>query len=365
MAGPGEAVPGGDRRRLEAAGVPAPGDGGWGPNTVGKILANPKYTGHMVYGRTRNAGKSQRPGQRRVRPVPIEEWTWSDQPSHPALVSREMWQAAQAVGRDHEGVRDAEVPTTQPGRRYSLRSRLHCAQCGRRMTGITRPGRTPASNSYTYYLCPGARATPATPTAAPTHVRAAIREETITAAISGFLDQFVLGHDRDAMLARHLPATAAAETARRQAQAAEISRKIARNQASAQGLITELAQLGADNSPAAAEYRKRIREHHADLFNATTALQSKLDELRRAGRQRQRRRPHHRAPLRRRPPQPRPPRRPRSPLRRPRHPRHHPRRQKPGHHPRHHHRRHPGDRRRAPRRPPNRHRQLGQDPRPG
>jgi hypothetical protein len=82
------------------------------------------------------------------------------------------------------------------------------------------------------------------------------------------------------MLAQHLPATAAAETARRQAQAAELERKINRNQASAHGLITELAQLGADTSPAAAEYRKRIREHHAELFNATTALQAKLDQLR-------------------------------------------------------------------------------------
>ncbi|MFY9649331.1 MAG: recombinase family protein [Trebonia sp.] len=57
--------------RLEAAGVPSPGSGGgWGPMTVGKILANPKYTGFMVYGRTKNTGKSQRPGQRKIRSVP-------------------------------------------------------------------------------------------------------------------------------------------------------------------------------------------------------------------------------------------------------------------------------------------------------
>ena len=264
--------------RLEASGVPAPGQGGWGPNTVGKILANPKYTGHMVYGRTRNAGKSQRPGQRKVRPVPAEEWTWSAEPSHPALVTRELWEQAQTVGRDHEGVRDSEVPTTQPGRRYALRSRLHCSQCGRRMTGITRPGRRPGQ-TYTYYLCPWSKGNPRDAHRCAHHVRAAIREDTITAAIGGFLDQFVLGHDRDAMLAAHLPATAAAESARREAQAAELTRKIARNEASAQGLITELAQLGADTSPAAAEYRKRIRAHHADLFNTNQALQAKLDEL--------------------------------------------------------------------------------------
>jgi site-specific DNA recombinase len=264
--------------RLEAAGVPAPGEGGWGPNTVGKILANPKYTGHMVYGRTKNTGKSQRPGQRKTRSVPQEEWTWSKEPSHPALVSRDMWEAAQKVGKDHAGVRDTEVATTQPGRRYALRSRLHCSQCGRRMNGTTRPGRKPGQ-SYTYYICPWRQSNPRDVHRCPGHVRAAMTEDTITTAIGGFLDSYVFGHDRDAMLSKHLPATAADEAARREARAAELGRQIARNQASAKGLITELAQLGDDTSPAAAEYRKRIREHHADLWNATAALQSKLDDL--------------------------------------------------------------------------------------
>ena len=30
--------------------------------TVGKILANPKYIGYMVYGRTKNTGKYPGPG---------------------------------------------------------------------------------------------------------------------------------------------------------------------------------------------------------------------------------------------------------------------------------------------------------------
>lgn len=265
--------------RLEAAGVPAPGGtGGWAPNTVGKILANPKYTGHMVYGRTRNAGKPQRPGQRKIRATPMEEWTWLKDPSHPALVSRDMWEAAQKIGKDHAGVRDAEVPTPQPGHRYALRSRPHFSQCGRRMNGTTRPGRKPG-RCYTYYVCPWRASNPRDLHRCPDHVRAAISEDTITKAISGFLDTYVLGHDRNAMLTVHLPATAADEAARRAAQAGEFGRQIARNQASAKGLITELGQLGDDTSPAAAEYRKRIRTHHNDLWNATAALQATLDDL--------------------------------------------------------------------------------------
>ena len=56
--------------RLDAAGAPSPDGEGWHPTAVGKILANPKYTGYMVYGRTRNTGKSQRAGERKVRAVP-------------------------------------------------------------------------------------------------------------------------------------------------------------------------------------------------------------------------------------------------------------------------------------------------------
>jgi site-specific DNA recombinase len=43
---------------------------GWTEAGVRSILRNPKYTGHMVFGRTRKAG-----GKRGL-PVPAEEWLW-------------------------------------------------------------------------------------------------------------------------------------------------------------------------------------------------------------------------------------------------------------------------------------------------
>ena len=253
--------------RLEAAGAPSPDGAGWSHVTVAKILANPKYTGHMVYGRTRNVGKSQRPGERKVRAVPMAEWTWSPQPAHPALVTRETWEAAQKAGKEHAGVRDAEVPTRQPGRRYALRSRMHCSQCGRRMTGITRtmPGAKGGGTfTYTYYLCPWTPTNPRDVARCPGHARACVREDHLTTAISGFLDKYVLGHDRAAMLETHLPRTAADAAAKRDAAAAELTRRIGRNDAAAKGLITELAQLGDSTSPASVAYRDRIREHFTD-----------------------------------------------------------------------------------------------------
>jgi hypothetical protein len=146
------------------------------------------------------------------------------------------------------------------------------------MSGITRAGRR-EGQSYTYYVCPNNKKNPHGARKCPDHIRAAIREDVITAAIAAFLDQFVLGHDRAAMLARLLPASAADQAARRDAQAAELTRRLARNDAAQKGLIAELAQLGGDTSPATTAYRVRIREHYTELHDAAAALQAQLDAI--------------------------------------------------------------------------------------
>ncbi|MGB6571754.1 MAG: hypothetical protein WBF20_08790 [Trebonia sp.] len=80
------------------------------------------------------------------------------------------------------------------------------------------------------------------------------------------------------MLQAQLPASAAEAAARRDAQAAQLRKRIARNEASQKGLISELAQLGDDTSPAAA-YRKRIREHHTELDSQAAALHAHLEAI--------------------------------------------------------------------------------------
>ena len=56
------------------------------------ILANPKYTGHMVYGRHHN-----RNGHRI--PAPPDQWLWSRAPVHPPIIDRATWDAAQQEPR--------------------------------------------------------------------------------------------------------------------------------------------------------------------------------------------------------------------------------------------------------------------------
>ncbi len=88
---------------------PPPGPtAGWSLALVDEILSNPKYTGHQVMGRRR------RKGGKKIW-TPPQEWIWTPEPTHPALVDKATWDAAQQMGRRHGNVRDPEMPT-QPDR---------------------------------------------------------------------------------------------------------------------------------------------------------------------------------------------------------------------------------------------------------
>jgi hypothetical protein len=183
------------------------------------------------------------------------------------------------VGAATARVRDSHTPPARvPRRAYPLRSRVLCSQCQRRMVGATRDGRRPGQ-TYTYYICPHSKNNPRDHAAAPGHVRAAIREEILTAAIAAFLDDYVLGHDRAAALTAQLPASAAEETERRNHHAGQLRHKITRLETAEKGLITELAQLGDDTSPAANAYRHRIRDSYRQAYTDRADIQAQLDAL--------------------------------------------------------------------------------------
>ncbi len=92
-------------RRLDRAGAPSPDGKGWSPGAVAHILKNPKYTGRVVLGRTRNTGTGQRKGERKVRDVPRAYWTWADEANrHPELVSMDLWEKAQVIGAERGNV---------------------------------------------------------------------------------------------------------------------------------------------------------------------------------------------------------------------------------------------------------------------
>jgi hypothetical protein len=99
------------------------------------------------------------------------------------------------------------------------------------------------------------------------------------AAITAFLDQYVFGYDRAAMLKDRIPVTTAEHAAARAREHARLTAEITRIDTAQAGLLTELEQLGSDKSPATQAYRERIRARNAEYHDQRTATQAQLDTL--------------------------------------------------------------------------------------
>jgi DNA invertase Pin-like site-specific DNA recombinase len=260
-----------DRLNDDPAAYPAPaGTPGWTKTSVTKILANPKYTGHMVYGRTRKHNGTKRP-------VPQDQWIWTPEPVHPAIIDRATWDAAQKTGAQRGNIRDPETPATRTGRRYILRSRVRHRDCQRRMCGTWRSSAT--GTVYIYYRCPHDPANPRHAAAHPDHGPVSVREDALMDALAQFFDQYVFGHDRAALLTTQLPATTAGHAKARARTEKHLRTALARIDTAERALISELEQLGPDTSPAAQAYRHRIRARNAELYDERTQTETTLADL--------------------------------------------------------------------------------------
>jgi site-specific DNA recombinase len=258
------------RLNADLAAYPAPGPvAGWTTATVRQILANPKYTGHMVFGRRRTINGT-------TRQMPPDQWLWSAEPTHPALVTRQMWQAAQDITAAHSSSRDEPGLNPHPATRraYALRSRLRCRTCKRRMTGFApRP-------KDVYYLCPHDPANPAHARKNPDHPRrVALREDILLPALQQFLAERLFGPHRAAYLAAQLPATAADDTARREAETAAIKKKLRKVDAAQEALITDLEAPHDPANPADRALRDRIRRRFTQRQAEREELEAQLAAL--------------------------------------------------------------------------------------
>jgi hypothetical protein len=261
------------RLNADPARYPAPADRGWTTQTVYALLGNPKYTGHMVYGRIR-----KRNGHRVT--VPASEWLWSPEPAHPAIVHPDTWQAAQQISAEHSTSRDGDQLSRHPAatRTYAYRGRVRCRDCRRRMAGAAY-GRSPGANVY--YQCPHNPKNPRHTAAAPDHPRTVKAPETRLDQILGlFFTDHVFGPRRAQLLAAQLPATDAAASADRDAAAAAISTRLRQIDTAQNSCILELEQLPADPADtAAAAMRGRIRARFADLHQEREQLDAQLAAL--------------------------------------------------------------------------------------
>jgi hypothetical protein len=259
------------RLNADPARYPAPGKPGWTAQAVHVILRNPKYTGHMVFGRrrTRNGRRVQ---------APPRDWLWSPDLAHPALIDRTTWDQAQTIGKKHATSRDTDPdPSTSPAVRfYPYRSRCRCRECRRRMAG-RRYG--PRAQS-TYYRCPHDPANPRHAAASPGHPATVQAPEKILDRIVGdFFGTYVFGPGRAALVAAQLPVTQADADADRDATRAALALRLRQNETAKKAQITAHEHLPEDDPGTAAEMRTRIFDRFAELRAERKQLQAQLDAL--------------------------------------------------------------------------------------
>jgi len=269
-----------NRLNADPAAYPSPKPGGWTTGTVYAILRNPKYTGHMVYGRRRSTGR------RRFHDVPQDQWIWSPEQTHPAIVTRATWDTAQTIGAEHASARDDAEPSTHPSARgsYLLRSRARCRDCKRRMRGtLVRP--YTGHPGYVYYTCPHNLANPRHTAKAPDHPRTVkVREDDLLTVIREFFATRIFGPDRKTMLAARLPASAAEDTARREQETARLQKRLRKIDAAETAHAREIENLAAmpQGSPAITALRSRIIERFGELETERAQINDRLTALDRA-----------------------------------------------------------------------------------
>jgi DNA invertase Pin-like site-specific DNA recombinase len=240
------------------------GVNGWTDAAVRGILANPKYTGHQVYGRRRT-----RNGSRNLNADP-SAWLWTPEPAHQPIVSMETWKAAQQAGEEHSTRRDLRDQATG-SRFYAYRGRVRCRECRRRMTG--RIGR-----SRLYYRCPHQPGNPRHAKNAPGHTRTVTAPEAVLDAITGpFFRDRVFTPRRTQLLKIQLPASDAEAAARRDAQAAALRAQVRKLDAQQNAQVTALEDI--PEGPAAKDMRARINTRFAQLHNQRTQAETQLRDL--------------------------------------------------------------------------------------
>lgn len=134
--------PGRNRHRVSSGGA-------WSKHAVRSILQNPRYTGRQVWNRQRrdevllDVNDVALGHETKMRWNNEDEWVWSEQLTHPAIVTVEQFQAVRDVFAAGQRTATRKTRTRHP---YALTGLMCCGVCGRRMQGSWNNGRA-------YYRC--------------------------------------------------------------------------------------------------------------------------------------------------------------------------------------------------------------------
>ena len=245
---------------------PTTARGAWSRSSVWEELRNPKYTGYQVWNR-----RARKKGHNRTNPP--EAWVWSEEPAHPAIVSREEYDAVSARARANERSRQgvpATVARPTAKRDYLYRGLLRCGICGLRMWGNHR-------RNSTYYSCqPSHQRSKDIPADHPPHVY--LNEQRLSDALLPFLATALFGPERTDYWRTCLEAAAEPERA---APAKERAQEIEAEIADLERRLTrQLVNLEADDVTAA--LRRRVGQRVAELEDTIAERRERLVALARA-----------------------------------------------------------------------------------
>ncbi|GGL05453.1 recombinase family protein [Streptomyces flaveus] len=234
--------------------------GHWTYSSARDVLTNPKHTGHMVWNRR------ARKGAGRNRPNPVEEWVWSIEPTHEALVDLETFVQAQQVAEHRERSRSAAGTSRHPQaqRTYRLRSFIFCAQCERRFYG--KP-----SKGINYYVC-----APKKPYRAADHPASVwVPEAGMLEGLGDFLSDRVFGVYRRELLTETMDQMDAGAEREREARAASLRRAIAEAETKSKRLLHSLELV--DNPDR--NFIRDLNERRAELHGQQMDLERQLSRL--------------------------------------------------------------------------------------
>jgi site-specific DNA recombinase len=238
--------------------------GVWTVGAVRHILANPKYTGFMVWNLRDSKYRTKDPS----------EWVWSAEPAHQAVISRTLFDQAAGVGRNTKGSRQGNRPNPHPmtRRTYLLRSRVQCGICGRRMIGHHTHG-------VTYYRCKTTHADPRTQPRFPDHPNSVeVREDMLHAAIEAFFAERVFGEHRLALFAQHFSEDQARAHATHARQVASLEGRLSAADRGKRKLLREIEAMPDDDELAEA-MRADIRARYYEQEVDRRRLVAELDDL--------------------------------------------------------------------------------------
>ena len=120
------------RQELEAAGIPNPaGSEKWGIDQIRSILSNEKYCGDVLMQKTFIQDCISKKVVKNTGQLPM----YLIQNNHPAIVSREVYQAVQAEKARRSATASPSTKTSPTGRtcyasKFALSERLVCGECG-------------------------------------------------------------------------------------------------------------------------------------------------------------------------------------------------------------------------------------------